>query len=121
MLNLRPDAEAVNPTRVKDATWTVALPNGDRYQGDWDASGDLRHGSGRCEYASGDVYDGRWSSDAVHIYLWDGQEAAESLVDDMTSRDYMLGTRAHEQRRKAAQEGITRALLAQRPPLYGAA
>lgn len=63
VLNLRPDAEAVNPTRVKDATWTVALPNGDRYQGDWDASGDLRHGSGRCEYASGDVYDGRWSSD----------------------------------------------------------
>ncbi|ETV77410.1 hypothetical protein, variant 2 [Aphanomyces astaci] len=56
---------------------TVEYPNGDVYLGELDAA-NLRHGLGRCDYATGDVYEGHWVEDA-----WAGDGRWESTGGDM--------------------------------------
>lgn len=75
-----------------------------------------RHGGASALYNAGYTVEkikrfGRWTSDCVHIYLWEGNEATEGMVDAMSRAEFTLNTAAHEQRSRRAWAGMNQALL----------
>ena len=86
-----------------------------------------RHGGATALYnASGGKYSeeriarfGRWASSCVKIYLWEGNENTQGVVDDMGRRDFTLHTLAFEQRKRWAMDSRQNARLnSARPPLH---
>ena len=61
---------------------------------------------------------GRWKSDCVHIYLWDGASRTHGQVDDMQA-DYDLNIDAFFERSEGAVAAVVRGALQGRPPLGG--
>ena len=59
---------------------------------------------------------GRWKSDCVHIYLWEGRPAAEGVVAAMTTNPYAPNTDAYGEWRRSAMAQMTAAAAARRPP-----
>ena len=60
---------------------------------------------------------GRWKSNCVIIYLWDGQERTTGVSDDMALVRYTLHTQMLEARRRSGAVLLGAAMGAQRPPL----
>ena len=60
---------------------------------------------------------GRWTSDCVQLYLWDGQERTAGVADAMASVRYTLHTEVLEQRRLGVEVARGMAARAGRPPM----
>ena len=59
----------------------IYYPNGDRYEGEWDAR--QKHGQGTMYYADGSRYEGQWEYDYLHgqgtMYYADGTQKNRNL------------------------------------------
>ena len=61
---------------------------------------------------------GRWRSDCVKIYLWDGHEMTDGVVNSMASADYELHISCLEHRHRMSRAAIRQEQAAARPPRH---